>query len=60
VLPVFAIDEGKVTVMFRGDAGYDNGLPGTAGARHRAVLADDRWVYSWQDVDAAFPPLIRQ
>ena len=52
VLPVFAVDDGKVTVMFRGDAGYDSGLPAAAGARHRAVLASvglptsyrqDRW-----------------
>lgn len=60
VLPVFAVDDGKVTVMFRGDAGYDSGLPATAGARHRAVLADNRWVYTCQDVDAACPPLVRQ
>jgi 8-oxo-dGTP pyrophosphatase MutT (NUDIX family) len=60
VLPVFAIDDGKVTVMFRGDAGYDNTVPATAGARHRAVLDDKRWVYTYQDVDAAFAPLIRQ
>jgi 8-oxo-dGTP pyrophosphatase MutT (NUDIX family) len=60
VLPVFAIDEGKVTVMFRGDAGYDNGLPATAGARHRAVLVDKRWVYTCQGVDPACPTLVRR
>jgi len=60
VLPVFAIDEGKVTVMFRGDAGYDSGVPATVGARHRAVLDDRRWIYTWQGVDAAFPPLVRR
>ena len=59
VLPVFALDEGKVTVMFRGDAGYDNAAPATPGARHRAILEDQRWVYTYSDVDAVFPPLVR-
>ncbi len=60
VLPVFAFDDGKVTVMFRGDAGYDDAAPATAGARHRAVLEGQRWVYTYRDVDALYPPLVRQ
>jgi len=60
VLPVFAVDDGKVTVMFRGDAGYVCGEPGTRGARHRAVLDGQRWVYTYRDVDPAYPPLVRQ
>lgn len=60
VLPVFAIDAGKVTVMFRGDAGYDNAAPATAGARHRAVLEGQSWVYTYEAVDPAYPPLVRQ
>jgi 8-oxo-dGTP pyrophosphatase MutT (NUDIX family) len=60
VLPVFALDDGKVTVMFRGDAGYDSAAPSAPGARHRATLEERRWVYSYRDVDAAYPPLVRQ
>jgi 8-oxo-dGTP pyrophosphatase MutT (NUDIX family) len=60
VLPVFARDEGKVTVMFRGDAGYDKAAPAAPGARHRAVLEGKRWVYTYREVDPAFPPLVRQ
>ena len=60
VLPVFADDGGKVTVMFSGDAGYGTATPATAGARHRAVLEGQRWQYTHDsEVDAAFPPLVR-
>ena len=59
VLPVFANDNGRITVMFRGDAGYDSGDPAAAGARHRAVLHDNAWVYSHEGVDAAYPTLVR-
>jgi hypothetical protein len=45
--------------MFRGDAGYDNSDPAAAGARHRAVLQDNAWVYTHEGVDAAYPALVR-
>lgn len=60
VLPVFAVDDGRITVMFRGDAGYDSAAPAVPGARHRAILEGTRWVYSYRDVDAVYPPLVRQ
>ena len=60
VLPVFALHEGVVTVMFRGDAGYDTGDPALAGARHRATLDGQRWIYTCLNVDPACPQLVRQ
>jgi 8-oxo-dGTP pyrophosphatase MutT (NUDIX family) len=58
VLPVFAVNCEPLTVMFRGDAGYENGDPDTAGPRHRAVLRDTHWEYFYSEVDAAYPRLI--
>lgn len=60
VLPVFNAEEGRVIVMFPGDAGYTKVAPSTPGARHRAVLEDRRWVYSYENVNASFPALVRQ
>lgn len=59
VLPVFANDDGRITVMFRGDAGYDSSNPAITGARHRAVLQDNAWVYTHEGVDPAYPSLVR-
>lgn len=59
VLPVFVMDGDQVMVLFRGDAGYDSGDPRVEGARHRAVLENDAWVYLHRDVDPAYPALIR-
>ena len=58
VLPVFAGAGEPLTVMFRGDAGYDSGDPDVPGPRHRAVLHDSRWEYVYQDVDVAYPRLV--
>jgi 8-oxo-dGTP pyrophosphatase MutT (NUDIX family) len=58
VFPVFSVDGDDLMVMFRGDAGYESTDGSVPGARHRAVLQDKRWRYYYQDVDAAFPPLI--
>ncbi len=61
VLPVFTKEEGNLTVMFAGDAGYDNAIPSTEGARHRAVLLEkQRWVYIYEGVNASFPSLVRR
>jgi 8-oxo-dGTP pyrophosphatase MutT (NUDIX family) len=60
VLPVFAACDGELTVMFNGDAGYDNAAPSAAGPRHRAVLCDQCWTYMYSGVDKVFPPLVRQ
>lgn len=59
VLPVFTNEAGVVTVMFPGDAGYDNAAPSTEGARHRAVLEDKHWVYLHENVSADYPALVR-
>jgi 8-oxo-dGTP pyrophosphatase MutT (NUDIX family) len=60
VFPVFGDDAGQIIVMFRGDAGYDEGDVSAAGARHRAVLQDKHWEYVYQDVPPRFPPLIKR
>ena len=58
VLPVFAGNVEPMTVMFRGDAGYDSGDADTPGPRHRAVLSDACWEYLYSDVEAELPRLI--
>lgn len=59
VFPVFATAGDNVTVMFRGDAGYDSADGAAPGARHRAELREKTWRYVYEDVDPAFPPLVR-
>ena len=59
VFPVFGDDAGQIVVMYRGDAGYENGDGSAPGARHRAVLHDEHWEYVYQDVSPGFPPLIK-
>lgn len=58
VFPFFSVDDGKVQVMFRGDAGYECGDPNVPGARHRALLDGQRWRYIYQSVDPEYPPLL--
>ena len=58
VFPVFAANTKPLTVMFRGDAGYDSGEVDTQGPRHRAVLRDSHWDYIYTDVDPAYSRLI--
>ncbi len=58
VFPVFCTDGPDVAVLFRGDAGYEQGDGAVSGPRHRAVLRDKRWRYVYQDVPAEFPPLL--
>jgi hypothetical protein len=60
VLPVFNAELGRVIVMFPGDAGYATVAPGTPGARHRVVLEDKRWTYSYENVNPSFPSLVRR
>jgi 8-oxo-dGTP pyrophosphatase MutT (NUDIX family) len=57
VFPVFAKTDAGIAVMFDGDAGYESGEAGRAGARHRAVLADRAWQYQHQDVTNGAPRL---
>ncbi|MEZ5572496.1 MAG: NUDIX hydrolase [Halioglobus sp.] len=59
VFPVFASEGDELLVMFRGDAGYENGDSSKPGARHRAVLRGACWRYQYQDVEARYPPLIK-
>jgi len=60
VLPVIAIEEDRMVVMFPGDAGYASGTPAACGGRHRAVLEGGQWLFSYCDVDPSFPSLVRQ
>lgn len=59
VLPVFTKEEGVVTVMFPGDAGYDTAKPSATGARHRATLEEKHWVYLHENVSPTYPSLVR-
>ena len=59
VFPVFAQDDGDIVVLFRGDAGYDSGDGSAPGARHRALLKDERWVYVHKGVDEDYPAFIK-
>lgn len=58
VFPVFGEADGDVIVMFRGDAGYESADGSLPGARHRAVLRDERWRYVREDVSIEFPSFI--
>jgi 8-oxo-dGTP pyrophosphatase MutT (NUDIX family) len=58
VFPVFGEANGDIIVMFRGDAGYEAADGSLPGARHRAILRDQRWLYVHQDVDAQYPSFV--
>jgi len=58
VFPVFGEADGDVIVMFRGDAGYDAADGSLPGARHRAILRGQRWLYQHENVAAHFPSFI--
>jgi len=58
VLPIFAKEGETFLVMFKGDAGYDNGQSTTSGARHRAVMQDGAWEYIYEGVSDDFPTFI--
>lgn len=59
VFPVIAGDAETITIMFRGDAGYESGNSLTPGARHRVVLQDKAWAYVHSGADTGCPALIR-
>ena len=58
VLPVFTLTNGEVAVLFRGDAGYEEGDSDLEGARHRAELQGESWQYRYEDVGENFPSLL--
>lgn len=58
VLPIFAKEGETFLVMFKGDAGYDNGESTTPGARHRAVMQNGAWEYIYEGVCDDFPTFI--
>jgi len=60
VFPVFFQDAGQVSVLFRGDAGYDSGNGSAPGARHRATHNGKHWQYVYLDVPPDYPPLLEQ
>jgi len=59
VFPVFTNAEGKMAVLFQGDAGYETGDGSAAGARHRAIMQEKRWEYVYSDVEEDCPPFVR-
>lgn len=51
--PRIADDEGRVCMLYPGDAGYDEGNPAAAGSRNRSYLiAEGRWHYLSDRVDS--------
>ncbi|MAT93136.1 MAG: NUDIX hydrolase [Halioglobus sp.] len=58
VFPVMIVEEDCMTVLFRGDAGYDDKSLSATGARHRAELRGATWDYVREDVPPAYPSLI--
>ena len=58
VLPLFAKEGETFLVMFKGDAGYDNGQSTTPGARHRAVMQNGSWEYIYEGVSTDYPTFI--
>ena len=51
--------EGKMAVLFQGDASYETGDGNVAGARHRAIMQEKGWEYVYDDVDETYPPFVR-
>ncbi|WP_167854786.1 NUDIX hydrolase [Mangrovimicrobium sediminis] len=58
IFPVLCRTETGMASLYAGDAGYASADPDVPGARHRSVFAADHWVYTYEAVDAAHPPLI--
>jgi len=48
VLPVFGSEDGKMQVMYEGDAGYENCDAASPGARHRVTMEDSVWNYCYE------------
>ena len=59
VFPVFTKAEGKMAVLFQGDAGYETGNGSAEGARHRAIMQEKGWEYVYSNVDGTYPPFVR-
>ena len=59
VFPVFTKADGKMAVLFQGDAGYETGEGGMAGPQHRAIMQEKGWEYVYHDVGEHYPPFVR-
>ena len=59
VFPVFTKADGKMAVLFQGDAGYETGDGGMAGPQHRAIMQEKGWEYVYHDVGEHYPPFVR-
>jgi hypothetical protein len=59
VFPVFTKADGKMAVLFQGDAGYETGDGGMAGPQHRAIMQEKGWEYVYHDVGVHYPPFVR-
>ncbi len=58
VFPCLCRTEAGLVSLYPGDAGYAAGDPSLPGARHRAAQIGVEWVYQYEGVDAAYPPLL--
>jgi len=59
VFPVFGEAAGAMVVMFRGDAGYEQGDGSVSGAHHRAIFDGSKWEYVHDGVDHEFPSFVK-
>ena len=59
VFPVFTKADGKMAVLFQGDAGYETGDGGMAGPQHRAIMHEKGGEYVYHDVGEQYPPFVR-
>lgn len=59
VFPIFTQAEGKMAVLFQGDAGYETGHGSVTGPRHRAIMQEKGWEYVYRDVAENYPPFVR-
>jgi len=57
IFPVLCKTPAGPVSMYPGDAGYAAADPALPGPRHRSVFTDNHWVYTYQGVDPAYPPL---
>ncbi len=58
VFPVLCKTEAGLVSLYPGDAGYEEGDPTQAGARHRAALLEGEWVYQYEGVAPGVAPLL--
>ena len=57
VLPKMIARDRGFLVLYRGDAGYEDGDPSVKGARHRTEMSGQGWLYRYESV-SDYPPIV--